>query len=78
MLHILFVFFDNFFRRETLTRAIGVAFVVAPILIVINQYEAIISLKFNTDFLIKSLLMFIVPFCVSAYSSAQAYSKREF
>lgn len=70
------LFRRNFFRRETTTRAIKVAFIVGPILIAINQYDAIISLTFTSVFFFKSLLTFLVPFCVSAFSSAQAYSDR--
>ncbi len=71
----LLVFFSNFFRPETTKRALRVALIVAPILIIINHYDAIINLKFTPIFFFKSFLTFFVPYCVSAYSSAQAYSE---
>lgn len=69
------VFSGNFFRRETTTRAIRVAIIVAPILIVINQYDEILHLRFTPAFFLKSLLTFFVPYFVSAFSSAKAYSE---
>lgn len=69
------VFSRNFFRRETTIRAIRVAFIVAPILIVINQYDEILYLKFTPAFFLKSFLTFFVPYFVSAFSSAKAYSE---
>ncbi|GHA87337.1 hypothetical protein GCM10009069_08330 [Algimonas arctica] len=53
--------------RITLNRAIVVALVVGTILILINQYEKIISLERLNIW--KTGLSYIVPFCVSAYSS---------
>jgi len=76
MIESLSPFFSNFFRQETTVRAIRVALIVAPILIVINHYDAIINLKFTSIFFFKSFLTFFVPYCVSAYSSAQAYSEK--
>jgi hypothetical protein len=67
-------FFRNFFRRETTTRAIRVASIIAPILIVMNHYDEIIDLRFTPVFFFKSALTFFVPYFVSAYSSAKAYS----
>lgn len=71
----LLVFFSNFFRAETTLRALKIAVVVAPILIIINHHDEIIGYKFTSDLIIKSLLTFLVPYCVSAYSSARAYSE---
>ena len=71
------IFFKNFFRRETTSRAIKVAFVVAPILIIINHHDAILDSRFTTLFFIKCLLTFLVPYSVSAFSSARAYSAQE-
>lgn len=71
------VFFSNFFRPETTVRALKVAIVVAPILIIINHHDTIIAHKFTTLLFLKALLTFLVPYSVSAYSSAQAYSEKE-
>ena len=69
------IFYRNFFRWETTIRAIRVAFIVAPILIVINQYDEILYLKFTPAFFLKSFLTFFVPYFVYAFSSAKAYSE---
>ncbi len=74
----LMLFLSNFIKRETTIRAIRVAFVVTPILIFINHHEVIIGLKFTPVFFFKLLLTFLVPYSVSAYSSARAYSEKSF
>ena len=70
------VFFSNFFRPETRARAFRVAIIVAPILIIINHHDTISAHKFTTLLFFKALLTFLVPYCVSAYSSARAYSEK--
>jgi hypothetical protein len=67
------IFFKNFFRRETVLRAIKVALVVGPILIIINHHDALLRLELHRHLYFKIILTFLVPYCVSAYSSAQAY-----
>lgn len=71
------IFMRNFFRRETVLRAIRVAVVVAPILILINHHDAILDLSFTPKFYFKCLLTFFVPYMVSAYSSAKTLSSHE-
>jgi len=71
------LFFKNFFRRETVLRAIKVALVVGPILIIINHHDVLLNLEFSNDLYFKCFLTFFVPYCVSAYSSAQAYCAEE-
>jgi hypothetical protein len=71
------IFFKNFFRKETTNRAIKLALVVAPILIIINHHDEILDLNFTRLFFIKCALTFLVPYCVSAFSSARAYSSQE-
>jgi hypothetical protein len=68
------LFSRNFFRRETTTRGVKVAGIIAPILTVMNHYDEIINLRFTPVFFFKSVLTFFVPYFVSAYSSAKAYS----
>ncbi len=70
-------FLKNFFRQETVLRAIKVALVVGPVLIIINHHDAFLGLEFTQHLYIKIILTFLVPYCVSAYSSAQAYSADE-
>ena len=71
------LFLKNFFRRETVIRALKVAMVVGPILIIINHFDAILSLELHQHLYFKIALTFLVPYCVSAYSSAQAYCAEE-
>ncbi len=67
------LFFKNFFRRETVLRAIKVALVVGPVLIIINHHDSLLQFEVSNHLYFKFMLTFLVPFCVSAYSSAQAY-----
>jgi len=71
------IFFKNFFRQETIIRAVKVALVVGPILIIINHYDTFLHYELSLILCFKILLTFLVPFCVSAYSSARAYSADE-
>ena len=70
-------FLKNFFSKETVTRAIKVALVITPILTIINQYDVIIERNFSSTFFLKLALTFLVPYCVSAYSSAKAICNSE-
>lgn len=70
-------FIRNFFRKDTTLRALKVAVVVGPVLIAINQLDLILQRQFTFTMLLKSVLTFIVPYCVSAYSSAKVYSATE-
>jgi hypothetical protein len=71
------LFRKNLCKQETMKSAIGVAFAVAPLLILINQHEAILNLRFTSNFFFKAILTFFVPFAVSAYSSARAFALQE-
>lgn len=71
------IFIKNFFRRETTYRALKVALVVAPILIIINHFDEIMNRDFHNMFYLKSILTFFVPYTVSAFSSAMAYTQRD-
>jgi hypothetical protein len=51
--------------------------IVGPILIVINHYDLLLRVELTNHLYFKIALTFLVPFCVSAYSSAQAYSADE-
>ncbi len=71
------LFIKNLFRKDTVVRAIKVMMIVAPILILINHHDHIIAREFSHKFYMKSLLTLFVPYCVSAYSSASAYTADE-
>ena len=70
-------FLKNWFRKETTKRAIKVALIVGPILTIINQHDVILAGNFNFTFFYKMVLTFLVPYCVSACSSAIVYSSME-
>lgn len=71
------LFIKNFIRKETTLRAIKIAFIVGPVLILINHFDLILNMNFHTMFYLKSILTFFVPYTVSAFSSAMAYSQQE-
>lgn len=61
----------------TVRRAIRVALVVAPILVIINQGDVLLSGSTITPRLaFKIALTFVVPYLVSSYSSARALKDR--
>jgi len=70
-------FLAQWFRRETVTRALKIAGVVGPILTLINQYDVLLRLEFSSRFWMKVVLTFSVPYCVSSFSSARAYMELE-
>jgi hypothetical protein len=67
----------HWFRRETVTRALKVAGVIGPVLILINQHDVLWRMEFSTHLLAKILLTFLVPYSVSSFSSARAYMDSE-
>lgn len=71
------LFLKNFFRRETVLRAIRVALVIGPILIIINHHDQLLELDLTPRLALKCILTFFVPYCVSAYSSARAYTSEQ-
>lgn len=48
-------------------RAIAVAAIVGTILTLINQWDALVLLRVD---IVKMVLTYLVPFCVSVYSAA--------
>ncbi|MGH7964959.1 MAG: nitrate/nitrite transporter NrtS [Candidatus Binatia bacterium] len=70
-------FFVYWLRRETVSRALKVAGVIGPLLTVINHYDTLLSLDLSPRLLVKIALTFLVPYCVSSFSSARAYMDSE-
>jgi hypothetical protein len=70
-------FFHHWFRRETVARAVKVACIVGPTLTLINQHDVLLSYQFSPRLFAKILLTFLVPYCVSSFSSARAYMEDE-
>ncbi len=62
------------FAAQTVRRAVTVAAIVGPILVLINHGEALFALEVTPRLLAKILLTFLVPYVVSSYSSARALS----
>lgn len=65
------------FQKDTVRRALTVAAVVTPILVVINHGEALLSLEVTPRLLGKMILTFVVPYAVSSFSSARALFRAE-
>lgn len=70
-------FIHYWFLRETVRRALKVAFIVGPVLTVINQHDVLFRGELSLHLVLKILLTFVVPYSVSSFSSARAYMERE-
>jgi hypothetical protein len=70
-------FLRYWFLPETVSRAVRVAVVVAPVLIAINHADAILRGDLTIRLALKMLLTFLVPYAVSSYSSAKALIQSE-
>ena len=57
-------------------RAAKVALVVGTVLVAINHGDAILAGEFPVERQIKSLLTYLVPFCVSIYSAMSVLNQR--
>ena len=62
-------------QRSTVVRAIKVGLVITPILTLINHFREIAALEMGLGFWIQVAMTFVVPYCVSTYSSACAASE---
>lgn len=62
-------------QKESLIRAIRVAILVGIVLNIINNPE-VFTLSFEGMNIYRVLLTFLVPFCVSLYSSVLANQKK--
>ena len=65
-----------FFDPGSVRRAIRVALIVGPVLGLINHFELLAGGEFTVVRLFKIGLTFLVPFCVSTYSSATTMMAR--
>lgn len=59
-------------QKNILMRAIKVALVVGTILMLINYGDVILSNDLSITEVIKITLTYLVPYCVSTYSSVEA------
>lgn len=60
---------EIFFKKEILIKAIKISLFVGILLNLINQFEAITTLNYDKIDLLKIILTFCVPFCVSMYTA---------
>jgi hypothetical protein len=58
--------------RGTVLRAVKVACIVTPVLTVLNHAPEITAGQFSAGFWLQAGLTFLVPYCVSTYSSAMS------
>lgn len=58
--------------RPMVIRAIKIALVVGVLLAVVNHIDEFLAKEFSTLLFSKVALTFVVPFCVSLYSSVAA------
>lgn len=70
-------FLRQMFLGSTVRRAIRVALVVAPVLVLINQGDVLLGgAEITPKLVFKIGLTFLVPYLVSSYSSARALKDR--
>lgn len=58
-------------RRDIVLRAVRVALLVGTVLALINHGDKLIDGGMQTSDYLKILLTYLVPYCVSTYSSVQ-------
>ena len=61
-------------RLEIRERSLKVGLIVGPILMAINQSNLILQGAINLEVLIKIVLTYCVPYCVSTYGAVEAIS----
>ena len=59
-------------NKKNVYTALLVAVIVGTMLNVINSYDVFLEGKFTTRNIIRIVLTYVTPFCVSLYSSAKA------
>jgi len=69
-------FVHHLVSPATARRAVGVAGIVAPILLLVNHSDLVLAGPLSATVLRKFALNFLVPYLVSSYSSARAATAR--
>lgn len=64
-------------RRDIATRAFKVAIVVGTLLTLINQGNLLLTGMVTPEVLVKILLTYCVPYCVSTYAGVEVVRDRE-
>ncbi len=70
-------FFEAAFSRYVVINAFKVALIVGSILAIINHGSAIASGDLSSGAIVKILLTYLVPYCVSTYSAVKAIQKSD-
>lgn len=65
-----------FMNKKNITTALLVAVIVGTVLNIINSYDVFIEGTFTGKNLIRIMLTYITPFCVSLYSSVKATKQK--
>ena len=63
-------------NKKNITTALLVAVIVGTVLNIINSYEVFAEGKFTSRNMLKIMLTYITPFCVSLYSSVKAAKQK--
>ena len=63
-------------NKKNITTALLVAVVVGTILNIINSYDIFIEERFTGKNMLRIILTYITPFCVSLYSSIKATKQK--
>jgi len=63
-------------NKKNILTALMVAVIIGSLLNAINSYDIFIEGKFSTKNIIKIILTYITPFCVSLYSSVKAIKQK--
>lgn len=59
-------------NKKNITTALLVALIIGTVLNIINSYEVFIEGKLTNRNMVKIMLTYLTPFCVSLYSSIKA------
>ena len=63
-------------NKKNILTALMVAVIIGSLLNAINSYDIFIEGKFSTKNIIKIILTYLTPFCVSLYSSVKATKQK--
>jgi len=59
-------------NKKNITTALLVALIIGSLLNLINSYEVFAKGRFTSTNILKIMVTYIIPFCVSMYSSVKA------
>lgn len=65
-------FLDLTLSKKVARSALKVSILVGTLLALINHGAAFVNMEFSTDRIAQVLLTYLVPYCVSTYSSVKA------